>query len=61
MAYSWKKGKNIHDEETPVNELQWEQPRSKKFELVIFGYSITKRIDPSVTARCDNYYHWTIK
>ena len=31
-----KKGKIIHDEETPANELQRKQPRSKKFELVTF-------------------------
>ena len=48
-----KKGKLIHDEETPANELQRKQPRSKKFELVIFGDSITKRIDLSFIARCD--------
>ena len=48
-----KKGKIIHDEETPANELQRKQPRSKKFELVIFGDSITKRIDQSFIARCE--------
>ena len=32
-----KKEKIIHDEETLVNELQVKQPRSKKFELVMFG------------------------
>ena len=48
-----KTGKIIHDEETPVNEFQRKQTRSKKFELVIFEDSITKRIDPSFTARCD--------
>ena len=48
-----KKGKILHDEETRANELQRKQPRSKKFELVIFGDSITKRIDPSFIARCD--------
>ena len=48
-----KKGKILHDEETPANELQRKQPRSKKFELVMFGDSITKRIDPSFIARCD--------
>ena len=48
-----KKGEIIHDEETPVNKLQRKQPRSKVFELVIFGDSITKRIDPSFIARCD--------
>ena len=48
-----KKRKIIHDEETPTNELQRKQPPSKKFELVIFGDSITKRIDPSFIARCD--------
>ena len=31
-----KKGNIIHDEETPANELQRKQPRSKKFELVTF-------------------------
>ena len=36
-----------HDEETPANEMQ-----RKKYELVIFGESITKRIDPSFIARC---------
>ena len=45
-----KKGKIIHDEETPVNELQRIQPRNKKFELVIFRDSINKRIDPSFIA-----------
>ena len=34
------------------NELQ-RKPRSKKFELVIFGDSITKRIDQSFIARCE--------
>ena len=29
------------------------KPRSKKFESVIFGDSITRRIDPSFIARCD--------
>ena len=48
-----KKGKIIHDEDTRANELQRKQPRSKKFELVIFGDSITKRIDPSFIARCE--------
>ena len=48
-----KKGIILHDEETPANELQRKQPRSKKFELVMFGDSITKRIDPSFIARCD--------
>ena len=48
-----KKGKILHDEETRANELQRKQPRSKKFELVIFGDSITKRIDPSFRARCE--------
>ena len=33
-------------------ETQRKQPRSKKIELVIFGDSITKRIDPSFIARC---------
>lgn len=45
--------KIIHNEETPVNELQRKQIRSKKFELFIFGDSITKRIDPSLRARYD--------
>ena len=53
MAYSWKKGKIFHDEDTRANELQRKQPRSKKFELVIFGDSITKRIDQSFIARCE--------
>ena len=48
-----KKRKIIHDEETPTNELQRKQPQSKNFELVIFGDSITKRIDPFFIARCD--------
>ena len=48
-----KKGKIFHDEDTRANELQRKQPRSKKFELVIFGDSITKRIDPSFIARCE--------
>ena len=43
----------IHDEEISVNELQRKQPQSKKFELVIFGGSITKKLDPSFIARCD--------
>ena len=46
-----KKGKILHDEETRANELQRKQLRSKKFELVIFGDSFTKRIDPSFMAR----------
>ena len=56
MVYNWEKGefgKIIHDEETPINELQRKQIRSKKFEFVIFGDSITKRIDPSFIAKCD--------
>ena len=53
MAYSWKKRKILHGKETWANELQRKQPRSKKFKLVIFGDSITKRIDPSFLARCD--------
>ena len=48
-----KKGEILHDEETPANELQRKQPQSKKFELVTFGDSITKRKDPSFTTRCD--------
>ena len=48
-----KKGKILLDEETRTNELQIKQPQSKKFELVIFGDSITKRIDPSFIARCE--------
>ena len=48
-----KKGKILHDEETRTNELQIKQPQSKKFELVIFGDSITKRIVPTFIARCD--------
>ena len=43
MAYSWNKGENNNDEETPANELQRKQPRSKKFELVIFGDSIAQK------------------
>ena len=46
-----KKGKILHDEETRANELQRKQPRSKKFELVIFEDSITKRIDPYFIVR----------
>ena len=38
-------------EESQVNELQRKQPRSKNFELVLFGDSITKRIDPSFIIR----------
>lgn len=56
MAYNWEKrdfGKMIDNEETPVNELQRKQIRGKKFELFIFGDSITKRIDPSLRARYD--------
>ena len=53
MAYSWNKGENNNDEETPANELQRKQSRSKKFELVIFGDSIAKRIDPSFIAMCE--------
>ena len=34
-----KKGKIIHDEETPVNDLKRKQSRSKQFEFVIFGHS----------------------
>ena len=49
----WKKREIIHDEEIPVNELQRKQPRSKKFELVIFGESIIKIIDSSFKVRCD--------
>ena len=48
-----KKGKILHDEETRANELQRKQLQSKKFELVIFGDSIIKRIDPSFIARCE--------
>lgn len=49
MAYSCKKGKIIHDVETPVNELQRKQRRRENFELVIFGETITKRqINPSM-------------
>ena len=47
-----KKRKIIHDKETPANELLRKQPRSKTFELVIFGDSIAKKIDPSFIARC---------
>ena len=31
MAYSWKKGKRLHDEEIPANDLQRKHLRSKKF------------------------------
>ena len=48
-----KKGKIIHDKETPANESQRKQAQSKKFELVIFGDSITKRIVSTLIARCD--------
>ena len=37
-----KKGKILHDEDTRANQLQRKQPRSKNFELVIFGDSIAK-------------------
>ena len=47
------KWKIIHGEETSANKLQRKQPGSKKFESVIFGDSITERIDPSFIARCD--------
>ena len=53
MAYSWKKGENIRWRGNQANELQRKQPRSKKFELVIFGDSITKRIHQSFIARCE--------
>ena len=46
-----KKGKIIHCEETPTNELERKQPASKKFELFIFGDSITKKINPSFIAK----------
>ena len=48
-----KKGKIIHDKETPANESKRKQAQSNKFELVIFGDSITKRIVPTFIARCD--------
>ena len=48
-----KKGKILHDEETRANQLQRKQPRSKKFELALFGDTDTKRIDPSFIASCD--------
>ena len=48
-----KKGKILHDEETPANELQRKQPQIKNFELVLFGDSITKRINPSFIIMCD--------
>ena len=51
-----RKAKIINDEETPVNELQRKQPKNKKYELVIFGHSITKRIDPSLIAKCDKSF-----
>ena len=53
MAYSWKKGENLRWRGNQANELQRKKPRSKKFELVIFGDSITKRIDQSFIARCE--------
>ena len=53
MAYSCKKGKIIHDVETPVNELQRKQRRRENFELVIFGETITKVTNPSLKARWD--------
>ena len=48
-----KMGKIIPGNETRANELQRKLAGSKKVELVIFGGSITKRIDPSFIARCD--------
>ena len=48
-----EKEKIIHSKETPANVLQRKQPQSRKFQLVIFGESITKRIHPSFIARCD--------
>ena len=45
----------MHDEETPANSFQRKQLRSKKFELVVFGDSITKRIDPFFIAKCDKW------
>ena len=48
-----KKRKIIYGNETPANELLRKQPRSKTFELFIFGDSIAKKIDPSFIARCD--------
>ena len=50
-----KKWKIMHDEETPANSFQRKQLRSKKFELVVFGDSITKRIDPFFIAKCDKW------
>ena len=43
-------------EETLLNELQIKQPKSKKFELVILGASITKRINPSFTTRSNRSF-----
>ena len=43
-------------EETLLNELQIKQPKSKKFELVILGASITKRINPSFTTRSNKSF-----
>ena len=63
MAYNWEKGdfgKMIDNEETPVNELQRKQIRSKKFELFIFRDSITKRIDPSLRARYDKSFNYSV-
>ena len=48
-----KMGKIIPGNETRANELQRKLAGSKKVELVTFGGSITKRIDPSFIARCD--------
>ena len=46
-----KKGKIIYEEETPVNELERKQPKSKRFQLVIFGDSnfLTFRFQGSTT------------
>ena len=48
-----KMGKIIPGNETRANELQRRLAGSKKVELVTFGGSITKRIDPFFIARCD--------
>ena len=62
----WLAVEIIHDDETQVNEFQRKQLRNKKFQLVIFGDSITKRIDPSFIERSDkslafNYSAWGAK
>ena len=47
-----KKGKIIHDEETPVNDLKRKQ-EANSLNLLYLGISIAKRIGPYFKARCD--------